>query len=216
MPQSNEDSQPLPVGGVSGVVLAAGESRRFGNTPKQMLEIDDETLVHRVARRAVESSLCEVIVVVGHSADVVSAAVSDLPVRVVENPDYAAGQSSSVKAGLRAVSSSSSAALFIPADQPRLSTELIDSMVVVYRESLKKGDCAAPIVLPSFGGSRGTPVLFDRSLFDCLLQIRGDQGGRQLFAEHEENLICVAVDEESLLLDVDTPEDWEQCLRGRG
>lgn len=191
---------------VSGVVLAAGRSQRFGGAAKQLLELDGEPLVRRAVRQALASRLSEVLVVVGHQGRAVARAVADLEARVVENPAFARGQSSSVRIGLTAVSPGARAALFLPCDQPFLTAPVLDRLLDAYAAT------CGPIVLPSHGGRRGAPVLFDRSLFAELSQIEGDRGGRQLLAAHPEGVVTVPLESELPLLDVDQPGDLERLV----
>lgn len=192
---------------ISGVLLAAGESKRFADhPPKQLLELQGEPLIHLMARRALASGLSEVIVVLGHQAEVMRQLLSDLPILVVCNEDYASGQSSSVRAGLHAVHASASAALFLPVDQPFLSTEVLDQLIGAHEEG------AARITLPGYRERRGSPVLFDRTLFPVLAAITGDEGGRQILEDHREEIRIVALDSEDPLLDIDTPEQYRRLL----
>jgi molybdenum cofactor cytidylyltransferase len=192
-------------GPVTGVVLAAGRSKRLGATqPKQLLVFEGESMVRRAVRRAIASGLGQVVTVVGFEAERVTREVEDLASEVVENPSFQEGQSSSVCAGLAAVDPSAVAAMFIPCDQPHLSTEVIDSLLRAYRST------GGPIVLPTFDGRRGSPVIFDRSLFGELAAIRGDSGGRQLFPKHAEQIVSVPVADGRVLMDVDTPESWNK------
>jgi len=187
---------------VSGVVLAGGASRRLGGgLPKQLREWHGEPLVRRVARRALASRLDEVLVVVGHRGDEVRDALHGLAVRIVDNPRHAEGQSTSVVAGLAALAAHRDGAIFIPADMPHLDAALLDRLIAVWEAT------AAPIVLPSHRGRRGAPVLFDRRLFDELARIRGDEGGRQLFPAHEEEIVEVPIASKEALQDVDTAHD---------
>lgn len=187
---------------VSGVILAAGPSSRFGSaTPKQLAEIAGETLVSRTVRRALESSLVEVIVVVGHASEAVRSELRGREIVVVENAEYAGGQSGSVRAGLAAVDARSDGAMFIPIDQPGLTAALIDRLVTTYASG------AGSIVLPSFEGRRGAPVVFDRSHFAELALISGDEGGRQLFDRYGDRIVEVPVSSEEPLLDVDREAD---------
>ncbi|MDX1388714.1 MAG: nucleotidyltransferase family protein, partial [Acidobacteriota bacterium] len=115
---------------VSGVVLAAGVSRRFGGgTPKQLLEVEGEPLVRRAVARALQASFLEVIVVVGHRAADVRSILEGLPARIVENRAHAEGQSTSVTTGLRCVDPVASAATFIPCDQPFLTAAVLDAVI---------------------------------------------------------------------------------------
>ena len=187
---------------VSGVILAAGPSRRFGiDPPKQLARIEGETLVRRVVRQAVGSALMELILVTGLAADAVAAAVEGLDVRVVVNPRYLEGQSTSVKAGLARVGNFVDAAMFLPVDQPHLTAEVIDVLIECYRKT------RALIVVPAYEGRRGAPVVIDRSLFDVLSQIEGDEGGRQIFQTFEADLVECPLTSASALRDVDGRED---------
>ena len=183
---------------VTGVILAAGQSTRFGGSlPKQLHKMNGETLVCRVARVALASNLRQIVVVTGHCATEVGSAVAGLAVEVVVNPNYADGQSTSVKIGLSRVDANAGAAMFIPCDLPNLDFETINRLVESYAES------AGPIVVPLFEGRRRAPVLIDRSLFGEIRAITGDQGARQLFPRHPDDLVEVEFESELPFGDLD-------------
>lgn len=187
---------------VSGVVLAAGSSRRFGGRlPKQLIPIDGEPLVRRLVDRAAQSKLFEVIVIVGKAASEVERSCQGLDVRFVRNPRFAEGQSWSVKLGLAAVDPAAAAAMFIPADQPELTVGVIDSILDCYSRT------GGRIVVPTHRGQRAAPVLFDRALFGELAEIEGDIGGRQLFASHGSEIVELPLTSDEPLRDLDTPDD---------
>ena len=187
---------------VSGVLLAAGRSERFDDdVPKQLWQVEGEPLVRRIARRALDSRLAEVIVVVGHQAGRVSAALRGLQVRIVENLAYETGQASSVRVGLEAVDMASGASLFMPADQPNLDSTVIDDLIRLFEST------GGPIVVPTFEGVRGAPVLFARSLFDELERLAGDRGGRQLFPRHADSIVELPLADPGPLADLDTQAD---------
>ena len=192
---------------ISGVVLAAGTSSRFAaKVPKQLLELDGRPLVRWVATAALGSRLTEVVAVLGHQATRVGAALEGLAVKAVENPDYARGQSTSVRAGLAAVTPRARAALFVPADQPLLSSRLIDRLIDAYHDAARRGR-EAPIVVPAHRGRRGAPVLFDRSYFAELAALEGDAGGRRLLPRHRSRILEVEVADALELEDTDTAAD---------
>ncbi len=187
---------------ISGVLLAAGASLRFGGElPKQLHTFAGETLVRLAARALLLSRLTEVIVVTGFSAELVSEALSGLDVKLVNNPRYARGQSTSVKAGLAAVSPGSEGACFCPCDQPFLDPETVNRLYDRHRLS-DRG-----IALPVFAGRRGAPVFFRRSMFPALMEIRGDEGGRLVVSSYPGEVLEVELEDERPLLDADTPED---------
>jgi molybdenum cofactor cytidylyltransferase len=199
----------VSVPAVSGVVLAAGSSRRFGDQSiKQLVDIDGEPLVRRVVGRVLRSNLSEVIVVVGKAAGEVERACQDLEVRTVFNSRFEEGQSLSVRAGLAAIDSRADAVMFIPVDQPDLTPRVLDALIDTYERT------RGPIVVPTHRGQRASPVLFDRSLFGELAGLEGDAGGRQLFPAHQGEIVEVPVSSAEPLRDLDTLQDLENREAG--
>lgn len=191
-------------GRVAGVVLAAGQATRFGQT-KQLLPWQGTTMVGHVVDVALVAGLSPVVVVVGHDGERVTAAVADRPVQVVWNPEYAAGQSTSVRQGVAALPPSCSAAVFLLADQPGIMPETVRAIVQAHRETL------APIVAPTYKGQRGNPVLFDRNLFAEIREITGDTGARVLFKKYWPHVVWVPVEDGAVVQDIDTPEDYNKA-----
>jgi molybdenum cofactor cytidylyltransferase len=190
-------------GRTAAIVLAAGGATRFGQ-PKLLLPWSGTTLLGQVVDRALAAgSIDEVIVVVGCEGERVAAAVSDRPVRVVVNEAWAEGQSSSVRAGLAALPTGVSAALFLLGDQPEVTPEVIEALVQRHRQTL------APIVVPSYRGQRNNPVLFDRAAFAEMGRLRGDVGGRVLIERFQQSVERVAFDAPPPF-DIDTPEDYRR------
>ena len=193
-----------PKSAFAAIVLAAGESQRFGQ-PKQLLPVGDKTMIQHIVDIALDSPVEQVIVVLGCRAAKIQRSIADRPVQIVVNEKWKSGLSSSVQAGLSAVKPQISAALFVLADQPGVTTEVIAKIIKRYRET------RAPIVVPTHRGRRGNPVLFDRSLFAELMEVKGDRGGRQLIAEHRDELEEVEVETEAIFTDIDTADDYQRA-----
>ena len=185
----------------AGILLAAGGSSRMGR-PKQLLPWQGEPLVRYVASKALAAGLSPVIVVTGAFHDQVSRAVADLPVTIIENQEWESGQSSSVRAGLKALPEETGAAVFLLVDQPQVTVSLLHALVSLHGETL------APVAAPKVGGQRANPVLFDRSTFPDLMAIRGDVGGRGLFSRYP--VAWLNWPDEKLLQDIDTEEDYRR------
>lgn len=191
---------------VAGVVLAAGRSVRFRGHPKQLIDWEGEPLLVRTVRTALASRLDQVVVVLGHAADEISPLLSSLGVEEVRNPAYSSGIASSIRAGLATVRASVQAALFLPADQPFLTSGLLDRLIGAYEASTHR------IVLPAASDRRGSPVLWDRSLFSELAALEGDKGGRSLLKHLEDQVLVVQVADPLELADLDSEQDHHRLL----
>jgi len=188
---------------ISGVILAGGAGVRYGE-PKQLLPWKERPLVWHVAKKALSAGLSPVVVVGGAYTSQLRTALEDLPVEVVDNPDWAQGQSTSVRAGLGIVSALCGAAIFLLADQPQVPETLIQALVEAHSRE------RAPIIAPLVQGQRANPVLLDQSTFQDFYQLTGDVGARKLFSKHL--VKWIPWHDELPLLDIDTPEDYRKLL----
>ncbi len=184
------------------IILAAGRSTRFGVT-KQSLPWEDTTLAARAVRIALDSGLDPIVVVIGHEAEKVEKALYGLPVKVVYNADFAAGQSTSLGKGLDALPWRTGAAMFFPADQPLVTAEIAQAIVRAHRRTF------APACVPVFEGWRGNPVLFDRTLFSKLRGLRGDEGWRALLEKYQGTVVSVTAPR-AVMMDIDTRKNCER------
>jgi molybdenum cofactor cytidylyltransferase len=185
----------------AGIILAAGGSNRFGQ-PKQLLPWKGQPLIRHIIQAAIEAGLQPVVVVLGSSANEINPTIKDLKLRIVINDGWANGISSSIKAGLRALPLKVGAAIFLKADQPQIPSRLIECLVEEHQNNLYS------IIAPQIEGQRGNPVLFDAELFPELEKLEGDVGGKALFERYPPS--WVKWEDEKLLLDVDTPEDYQK------
>jgi molybdenum cofactor cytidylyltransferase len=192
---------------ITGIILAAGSASRIGRI-KQLLAFRETTLLGQVIENAVGSLLDEVVVVLGHGADEIQRAVRLEGARVVLNEVYAQGQSTSLRAGLSALATETDAVMFILGDQPLVAPEVMNALIEGYCRT------KAPIVLPTYRGRRGNPVVIDRGLFPQVESLTGDTGARVLFQGYAEEIVEIDVDDDSIHFDLDTWEDYEE-LKGR-
>ena len=190
---------------IAAVVLAAGQSRRMGPENKPLAELGDKTMVAQVVEQALASRAAPVVVVTGHQREAVEAALHDLDIQCVHNPDYARGLSTSLHRGLAAVPAEADGVVVCLGDMPRVEAAAIDRLIAAFNPLEGRAVC-----VPTWGGKRGNPVLFARRFLAEMQEIEGDVGARHLIGEYPEVVCEVAMDGtgagEGVLVDVDTPE----------
>jgi molybdenum cofactor cytidylyltransferase len=154
----------------------------------------------------------EIVLVLGSSADTIREQIPSSLLesfKVVVNQAYGQGMASSLVEGLSALDSHSNAVLIILGDQPFVRPQTLDQIVNEYRRS------GAQIVIPSYRGTRGNPVLLDRSVFSEVMALQGDVGCRAIFSKHLEGIVNVEVEDEGVLLDIDDPDDYQRLAVSR-
>jgi molybdenum cofactor cytidylyltransferase len=199
---------------VAGVVLAAGSSQRMGRS-KQLLPLAGRPLLQHVIDAASAAGLAEIVVVLGHAAAEIRAAIT-VPARcrVVVNEEHAAGQSSSLARGLATLGPDVAAAAVLLGDQPGLTSGLVDRVIAAFLA----GDAAAvrPTWLDGDGARQpGHPVVLARRLWPAVAALTGDEGARGLLARHPEWLCELAIPGESPP-DIDDMDDYRRALAATG
>lgn len=187
---------------VAAIVLAAGRGTRMPGCFKLLIEIDGRPLVLFAAEAACASRADPVVVVTGHRADEVRAALAGCGVTMAHNPDFASGLSTSLRSGLAAVPADASAAVVLLADMPRVSARHVDRLIDAFVAHPRQ-----PIVVPAWAGHRGNPVLWPARLFGELAAIEGDVGGRALLDRHADEILEIPMPDDAVLRDVDGPAD---------
>ena len=191
---------------IVGVVLAAGTGSRFGPGEKLRATLDGRPLVAHAVDTLLDTSLDRVVGVVRSDAVEVGELFNSFGVGTVRNPDFEAGQSTSVARGVEVAELyRADAALFALGDMPCVRPGTVEALLRRYRST------DARIVAPAHGGERGNPVLLDRVHFDALRDLDGDTGGRELL--ENEPVSLVETDDPGVRLDVDTPADLREAER---
>jgi molybdenum cofactor cytidylyltransferase len=195
-------------GRVAALVLAAGRSSRMGARFKLIEPVGGTPIVRRVAEAACACAADDVIVVTGHRADAVEAAVAGTRARTVRNPAFADGLSASLRAGLAALAPGTEAVVVFLGDMPLVGAAVADALIAAHRAGDRRRPC-----VPVTDGRRGNPVLWPAAFFETLAALDGDSGARSVLAENADWVVEVPVDSESILIDVDTAEALD-ALRG--
>jgi molybdenum cofactor cytidylyltransferase len=194
---------------IAAVVLSAGESSRMGR-PKALLPIEGETFIGRIVGSLKRTQVGKILVVLGHNAGPLAAAIRALPVEILINPNYQLGQLSSLQVAVRTLlpDPDCDGMLVHLVDHPYIDASLVDRMIRQFYESKKD------IVVPRCRGKRGHPVLFSRRLFGELLDAPMDQGAKAVVNAHGDATLEIETDDEGITVDIDTPELYRQHVKG--
>jgi molybdenum cofactor cytidylyltransferase len=194
---------------VDGIILAAGLSKRFGR-PKQLIDWRGRPLILHTVETALASRLRNVIVVAGHVADHVRAALAPVAehpkLKIVFNPEYEEGLASSIRRGLRVLPEDAQAAMFLACDQPLITADFINALMdaFIQRRPL--------ICYPVSETSRSNPTIFAAELFPELMQLTGDVGGSVLIEKYKSRVCEHAISSPRVVTDVDREDDLASLL----
>ncbi|HOE69647.1 MAG TPA: selenium cofactor biosynthesis protein YqeC [Brevefilum sp.] len=187
----------------AGIILAAGGSERLG-VPKQFLDWCGKPFIVQVAQTALTAGLSPMVVVTGARQTEIETGLANLPVRCVYNPEWASGQASSLKVGLKSLPDHCDCAMFLLSDQPQITSHLVRQLIERHHA------VRAPITAPMIRERRGNPVLFARQTFGALREVSGDQGGRAIFNAFKVDYLPWV--DERAQLDVDQDSDLNNLI----
>jgi molybdenum cofactor cytidylyltransferase len=186
---------------LSAILLAAGRSQRMGKL-KQLMPLGKSTIVEQAIDNLLSSAVSEVIVVLGYKAKEIAKTIATKPVKIMFNPSYQQGMSTSIIAGLILVNPKAQAVMLALGDQPFVSSQTINRLIEEFHNH-DKG-----IAIPTYKGRRGHPLIFTIKYKAELLELKGDIGGREIIKHHPDDILEIAVDSESVITDIDTREDY--------
>jgi molybdenum cofactor cytidylyltransferase len=182
------------------IILAAGESRRMGE-PKQLLPFAGKTMLECVIDAFTTPTVDQILVVLGHQVDEIAGHLG--AARRVDNPDYRAGMFTSVQAGLRALPKETRLVLLGLCDQPRLQRRTVEKLVT---------DFSSKILIPTFNGRQGHPLLFDARYVREILALEGSLTLKHFLANHPDEIARLPVADEGVLIDIDDRASYEREL----
>jgi CTP:molybdopterin cytidylyltransferase MocA len=197
---------------VGAVLLAAGSGSRIGHKPKSLLELGGVPLIRRQLIALSGAGVDEVVVVLGHHAELIEPVVQDFPVTLVRNLNPDDGQVSSQRLGLGALTGTLDAVIVALADQPLINAQDITALIAAW----KKRPVGAAVVFPRVGAERGNPVIFSAEVLAQILAGEADVGCRQWQAAHPEAVAPFDTDNRRYRVDIDTLDDLERFARDTG
>jgi molybdenum cofactor cytidylyltransferase len=186
---------------VSAILLGAGESKRMGLN-KLSLPWGGKTIFEHCLNTFLRSKVKEIIVVLGGKTKGMRGPLRRWKAKLVVNPHYKMGISTSIRRGIQAIDPECQGILIALGDQPFLKTRTINALIQAFVQG-EKG-----IVVPSFRGRKGNPVIFHKRYQEDLLKLEGDVGGRSIIERHPEDVWVVHVKSEGVVKDIDTWKDY--------
>ena len=191
---------------VAGVVLAAGESRRMGRL-KALLPFGNRTVIEQVLHPLLQSDLVSITVVLGHRAEEIAAVLKALPVHLVTNPHYRDGMTTSVQAALRHITPLPDAYLLALVDQPQLGLTPVQRVLTAFNQT-DKG-----VVIPTWKGKRGHPIILAARYRQDVLDLGPDQGLNLVTRGHPDDTLELPMSDDDILRDMDYQEEYEAELQ---
>lgn len=197
---------------IAAIILAAGSSSRMAHGyHKLLLPLGEKPVLAHVLDATLQSHIAHIFVILGHQSPQIMAAlhnyIDNNKISLQENPEYKQGMSTSLHAGIQAISAHNYAgAIVLLGDQPFISARLLDTLIATRQQTGKR------IVAPCYHGKRGNPVLFDASLFAELASVTGDEGGRSVISRHPDEIESVELSDTLAQHDVDTWEAYQAAL----
>jgi molybdenum cofactor cytidylyltransferase len=185
---------------IAALVLAAGRSSRMAPANKLLIEIDGVPMARRAVDAALASQAVATIAVIGNEAARVRQAFAGCDIAIVENPDFAAGLSSSLRAGLASLPDDIDGVLVLLGDMPRITAAHLDRLIAAFAPDEGRAIC-----IPTHRAKRGNPILWDARFLPDMRTLDGDQGARGLIGRHADQVCEVEMPDDAVLLDVDTP-----------
>lgn len=189
---------------ISAIIVAAGESKRMGR-PKMLLPWGEITVIQQVMLTFRNAGVQDILVVTGGARQEVEKLVEESGSRGVFNPEYANGEMlSSIQCGLMNLWPQTQAALIGLGDQPQVQERNVRLICEAFEKQKSR------LVVPSYQMRRGHPWLLERSLWNEMLQMKRSRSPREFLHQHADEIQYVNVDDASILVDLDTPEDYQK------
>ena len=206
-PQLREDSinKNFTRKKVGAIILAAGKSERMYGKNKLLEKVNEETLLKRIIDETLQTSVDDIIVVLGHESKIVQNSLRNLPVNFAKNENYENGISSSIKTGINSLQADIDGAIIILADMPKINCQHIDKIIKSYFASNNQS-----IFVPVHKGKKGNPVLLDKSHFEEIKNLTGDIGAREIISFNKHKVKEIKINDTAIFFDIDTEDELKE------
>lgn len=191
---------------LSAIVLAAGLSKRMGSANKLLLTYKTKTVVKTVVENIIAAGIEEVIVVTGYEHELIQNALLNLPVKIIYNPAYERGMTTSIQTGL--THAYGNGYMICLSDMLLLTSEHYAALKASFEQQVQVDKKC--ICIPVFNGQKGNPVIFSSFYRELILQSGYMEGCKNIIADYKENVHLVQMNTSNILIDIDYPEDYNK------
>jgi len=186
---------------ISAILLAAGESKRMGGENKLKKKIDNEPLIKHSIQNILNSNIDELIVVVGYQEEIIKKLIiKNKKIKIISNKNFKNGMASSIKEGLKHLSKKAEYFFICLGDMPNINKKIYNNLI----KSKNKNQ----IIIPSYKGKRGNPVLFNKSMKKIITNIKGDSGAKKIITMYKEKIIIFETNDQSIVQDFNTQQNF--------
>jgi molybdenum cofactor cytidylyltransferase len=196
---------------ISTILLAAGQSSRMKGENKLIKEIDGIPLIKYAVKNILTSAVDEIVIVLGHEKDLIKSIIGiDKKIKFTYNKDFKKGISSSIKTGLKNISKKSEAFFISLGDMPNVNQNIYNKLIksrFKYNKKLKPQH-KKEIIIPTFEGKNGNPVLFSKFMKDKIMLVKNDLGASEIIKLNKEKILNVPFNNDAIFLDFDTPDSF--------
>ena len=187
---------------ISAILLAAGQSKRMNGHNKLIKEIQGIPLIKHSIKNILSSSIDELIIVLGHQKEIIEKIIDkDKKIKVVFNKNFKDGMASSIKLGLNSLSEKTDFFFVCLGDMPMINSDIYNLMIECKNQK--------EIIVPTYDGKQGNPVLFAKSLKDKIMTIEGDNGAKKIFEQNKNRIFNIEIKNQSILKDFNTLESFD-------
>ena len=193
---------------ITNIILAAGQSKRMLKDNKLLIKINKQTMLEKMIFTSLNSNANNTVLVLGYQSDIIQEIIQNNNITTVINTDYKKGLSSSLQCGISALPDDCDAAIIILADMPNIDNQVINRMINSFNPSKNYS-----IIIPTFNGKKGNPILLARKFFPDILRVKGDKGAKDIIINNKKSILEIPQKNSSVLNDIDTKEDLSLYLK---
>ena len=196
---------------ISSILLAAGQSKRMNGENKLIKEINGVPLINHAIENILGSAVDEIVIIVGFEKEIIENIIKkNKKIKIIYNKDFKTGISSSIKIGLNNISNKSEDFFISLGDMPNVNQNIYNKLIKAkykYNKKLKV-EYKKEIIIPTYEGKEGNPILFSKFMKEKVMDIEGDFGAKKIIELNKKKVLNIPFKNRGIILDFDRREDF--------